>query len=64
MTFTCTVQLEFKQQDTGSTEVIAIHNHNAVGGTWFNRRDIRRTDQTSEHGAFTELIDRCQAALE
>jgi hypothetical protein len=63
MTFTCTGKLEFNELDTGSTEVIVIHNHKAVGGTWFNRRNLRRSDEEREPRDFQELIDRCRAEL-
>lgn len=61
--FTCVGRIEFNRQDTNSTEIIVIHNHRVVGGTWFNRRRIMRSDLESEPRDFQDWVERCQAGL-
>jgi len=62
--FTCTGLIQFKERDAGTTEVTVVHNHKAVGGTWFNRRHMRRINEASEPRDFQEWIDRCRTALD
>lgn len=61
--FTCTGRIEFKEHHGRSTEIIVTHNHTASGGTRFNRRNIRNSNQGSEPRDFQDLIDRCRVAL-
>jgi hypothetical protein len=61
--FTCTGTIEFNELGAGSTEVVVIHNHKAVGGTKFNRQNIRKSNEESEPRDFQEWIDHCRADL-
>jgi hypothetical protein len=63
ITFTCRGHMDFKHLDDGSTEIVAIHEHKLTGGTWFIRRQKKKSNQESEVREFGERIDRCQAAL-
>lgn len=61
--FTCTGRIEFNERGAGSTEVVIIHHHKAVGGTKFNRQHIRKSNEEREPQDFQEWIDRCRAEL-
>ncbi|MGA2530420.1 MAG: hypothetical protein ABSG36_14840 [Acidimicrobiales bacterium] len=63
MTFTCTGQLEFNQKDPEVTEVVLVHNHRVVGGTWLNRRNLQRLERENTALFDQKLIDQCQAEL-
>ena len=64
ISFTCSGRLEFKQLDAETTEVVMFHNHKAVGGTRFNRQNMRKSNQEGEPRDFQGLIDRCHEALQ
>ena len=61
--FTCSGTIEFNELGAGSTEVVVNHNHKAVGGTKFNRQNIRKSNEESEPRDFQEWIDRCRTDL-
>lgn len=60
--FSCTGQIVFVPQVGGSTQVAVVHSHTMGGGNWFQRRYIRRSDQTSQLDE--DWIARCRAAVE
>jgi hypothetical protein len=60
--FSCTGRIEFVPQADGSTQAVIVHTHTTAGGSWFQRRYIRRSDQTRQLDE--EWIARCRAAVE
>jgi hypothetical protein len=64
MTLTCRGRTEFIPQGSESTEICAFHDHTLVGGTWFWRQDLRKSDQESQSRVFERSIERCEAALQ
>lgn len=60
--FSCTGRILFVPQVGGSTQVAVVHSHTTDGGNWFQRRYIRRSDQTSQLDE--DWIALCRAAVE
>ena len=60
--WSCIARIEFVPQAGGSTHVVVIHSHTTAGGSWFQRRLVRKFDGTRQSDE--EHIVQCRAAVE
>jgi hypothetical protein len=62
LTRTCNGRMAFIPQPDGSTEVVSIHRHALVGGTWAERLGAQKGDGKLQTRQFAEVIESCRAA--
>jgi hypothetical protein len=62
-TVTCASVNEFLEQGPDETQVTITHEHTMKGGTWGQRLYRRRNDRIVHDRSFTDMVNRCEAAL-